>query len=259
MENFIKQIIKKAGDKTLKLFGKVGVKYTKSHASDVVTEADLLSHRFIVAAIQKKYPRHGIISEEDPNLNNKGEYLWIVDPLDGTLNFSRNTPLYGVMIALVHNDKVEMSAIYLPYFKELFFAKRNKGAFLNGRRIHCSKFKEWAYSFGTGPTSIHSKSFLLKNFLKSVPKERIHFHGFGSVAVDTSYVITGRRDWIASTAGGVWDLAAPSLLLQESGCRITNFNGKSWKLSDMNLAAANPTLHKKLLKVIHPVRVYKNK
>src|SRR3989339_1735679 len=99
-EKFLKKIIVKAGKETLKYFGKVGVKYTKKHIADVVTEADLKSSSIIVSAIKKRFPEHGIISEEEKDHNNDAEYVWIVDPLDGTRNFATKTPYFCVLIAL---------------------------------------------------------------------------------------------------------------------------------------------------------------
>src|ERR1700690_2607989 len=95
---FIKKIAREAGAAVLKRFGKDGVHYMKSaNRFDVVTKADLLSDRMIVSAIKKHYPEHGIISEESGNVNEGAEYVWVVDPIDGTLNFSSGVPLFGVM------------------------------------------------------------------------------------------------------------------------------------------------------------------
>ena len=100
MEKFLKQIIRVAGKEILNKWGKVGVKYTKKDATDVVTEADLVANKIILAAIGKKFPTHGIISEEMPEQRHGAEYTWVIDPLDGTRNFSRGASLFGVMIAV---------------------------------------------------------------------------------------------------------------------------------------------------------------
>src|SRR3989344_8204360 len=102
MERFIQAIAKKDGAAVLKKFGKAGVHYSKSdRVWDVVTKADLLSEKIIMSAIQKRYPDHGIISEESGSVREGAEYVWVIDPIDGTLNYARSVPLFGVMIGLV--------------------------------------------------------------------------------------------------------------------------------------------------------------
>ena len=122
-EKFIQQITKKAGDLTKKYYGKIGVAYTKQNKGDVVTKADLLSNNLIVNAIKKNYPTHGIISEELKAENANAEYVWVIDPLDGTRNYSTKTPMYGVIVALAHKKKVIMGAINIPILDEMYFAR----------------------------------------------------------------------------------------------------------------------------------------
>ena len=129
MDRFIQKIAKAAGAAVLKKFGKVGVKYMKSEALwDCVTEADLISDRLMVSAIKKKYPDHGIISEESGSHNPDADYVWIIDPIDGTFNFSIGVPQFGVMVCLAYRGDIVLSAIDLPATKEFFFAKNRKGS-----------------------------------------------------------------------------------------------------------------------------------
>jgi myo-inositol-1(or 4)-monophosphatase len=148
MDTFIKQLAKTGGEIVGKKFGKIGVKYTKKDAKDVVTEADLAANKVITNAIKKKYPNHSIISEETGEEMTGSDYCWIIDPLDGTLNFATNVPLFGTMIGLAYKGEMILSAIYFPCTKEMLFAKRGKGAFLNGKRVHCSAQKKWNQSYG---------------------------------------------------------------------------------------------------------------
>lgn len=247
-EKFIKTIIVKAGKATLQLFGNVGVKYTKKHAADVVTEADLISNKIIVDAIKKNFPTHGIISEEDKKYKNDAEYKWIIDPLDGTRNFATKTPLYCVLIALAKNDEVIVSASYLPYFDELYYASKNKGAFLNNKKIICNNNFDFCRSYGTGATTIKQNRFF-EALLKSEMETNFWINDFGSLAINGLYVADGRRDWFVTTrAGGVWDFAAIYLILKESGCNVTNINEKPWTLNDMTMIAANPKMYKEIIK-----------
>lgn len=251
MDKFIQDIAKKAGDAVLKRFGKEGVHYAKSdRVWDVVTKSDLLSEKIILSAIRKKYPEHGIISEERGALNDKAEYLWIIDPIDGTLNYSRGVPAFGVMICLVHNKKVILSAINLAATKELFFAKAGNGAYRNGKRIRSSKAKKLSTSVGTGSASVSTRSArFMKNFMKMGKGGNTEFAGFASMANNACYTAAGKRDWIVSLNGSIWDFAPAYLMLKEAGCKVTDTKGRPWKFGMLEFVAANPTLHKQLLKL----------
>ena len=167
MNKFIQKITKAAGKAVLKRFGKDGVEYSKSEdAYNVVTKADLLSERIIISAILNKYPKHSILSEEEGEINAGADYRWIIDPIDGTMNFAASIPLFGVMICLAYKNRVVLSAIYLPVTDELFFAEAGRGAYLNGKRIHCSDTRELDSSRGCGFVGSREKHCgSLKNFL----------------------------------------------------------------------------------------------
>src|SRR3989344_2221863 len=250
-DTFIRHVAKEAGKAVLKRFGKDGVHYMKSdHVWDVVTKADLLSENIIIAALKKKYPGHGIVSEERGVLNEGAEYVWIIDPIDGTLNFSLCVPLFGIMICLVHRGDVILSVINLPATGELFFAKAEKGAYLNGKRVHCSRMKSFDNSFGCGSATMGGRTAkFVKQVLRSGEKERIQLGSFGSMSSNACYVACGRRDWMVPLTGKVWDFAPAFLILKEAGCKVTDTNGNPWKFGTLEMVAANPTLHKKLLKL----------
>ena len=251
METFIKQITKESGIAILKKFGKIGVKYTKEDASDVVTEADLIANKIITSAIKKKYPTHSIISEETGEHQNGAQYCWIIDPLDGTRNFSTRTPLFAVMIALAHNGKIELATVYNPCTDELLFAKKGKGAFLNGKKIHCSEHKTWANSWGLGNANLSGHVVDMQKLLNYSKKEKFWVSAFGSAGISAIYQADGRRDWGVSKGGGLWDYASPSLILTEAGCKVTNSKGEAWSIKDRELLSANKYLHPKLLEIIN--------
>ena len=248
---FIKKIAREAGAAVLKRFGKDSVHYMKSaNRFDVVTKADLLSDRMIVSAIKKHYPEHGIISEESGNVNEGAEYVWVVDPIDGTLNFSSGVPLFGVMICLVRNGDVVLAVINLPAMKELFFAKVDRGAFLNGKRIHCSRVPTLEHTFGAGSASLRTRTAaLMKRFIKYAVGRDMQMSSFGTMSANACYVAAGRRDWIIPLAGSIWDFAPAYLILKESGCKVTDTKGNPWKFGMLEMVAANPALHKQLLKL----------
>lgn len=250
MEEFIKEITIQAGRAVLGQFGKIGAKYSKEHATDVVTEADLISNKILTDAIKKKYPNHGIISEEEEDHQIDAEYIWILDPLDGTLNFSTRVPTFGVITALARNKKVEMGAIYLPYFKEFYFAQVGEGAYLNGQRIRCSGKRTWEESYGAAGANMRpGRNQFWLNLIKDVEKQPVWVNSFGCVAVGCAYVACGRRDWYTSPGGKIWDYAGGSVILSEAGCVVTDIEGKPWSFEGKGLVAANKYLYPKLLEL----------
>ncbi len=251
MERFIQKIAKEAGTAVLKKFGKVGVKYMKSDALwDCVTEADLISERVMISAIKNKYPTHGIISEESGSHDTDAEYVWIMDPIDGTYNFAMGIPQFGVMVCLVRRGKIILSAVNLPTSGELFFAKAGAGTYLNGKKVHCSRTKRLHNSFGVGSSSIRARSsrFLLK-LVQASKAEDIQFGSMASMAANACYAACGRRDWMVALTGALHDFAPVYLILKEAGCRVTDMKGMPWKFGQLEMVAANPTLHKQLLKL----------
>ena len=251
MDKFIQKIAKAAGKAVLKRFGKDGVAYSKSeYAYDVVTNADLLSEKIMISAIRKAYPKHGILSEESGEINKGADYRWIIDPIDGTMNFAASVPLFGIMVCLTHKDKVILSAIYLPITDELFFAKAGKGAYRNGKRIHCSNMKSLDRSSGCGFAGSRKRTRQFVNRLLDVVQgEHLFLNSFGCISVNSCYVACGRKDWAVSLYGETHDFAPTYLILKESGCIVTNCKGEPWGIEDHETVAANPVMHKKLLKL----------
>jgi len=252
MEDFIKEITIKAGDAVLEKFGKVGVKYSKAHVSDVVTEADLISNKILIDSIKRKYPDHGIVTEETNDYQRDKEYVWIIDPLDGTRNFATGMPLFGVIVGLAQNSEMKMGAIYLPYQDMLVFAEKSKGAYLNNQKINCSQTKEMAHSYGFSGASLMglNRTYLEKinNFAK---KDPVWVNTLGSLAVGAVYLASGKRDWYCSGGGSVWDYAGPSLILSEAGCIVSDISGSPWKIGGgKGMIAANKYLHPKLMEII---------
>lgn len=252
VKEFIVDITKQAGRETLKFFGNTGVKYTKRDAADVVTEADLVSNRMLVERIQAEYPTHALISEELGESGGTSEYRWIIDPLDGTRQFATHTPSFCTMVGLAKGGEMEIAAIYDPLHDELFFAEKGAGASLNGNPIHCSETSEWENSFGScGPRQSKERAPFLARLLKAADTEKGSFwlSIFGSAGISMCYVACGRRDWGFSLSGSLWDTAAPSLILQEAGCEVSNLQGQLWKLGDGGLFFGNPHLQPKVVEL----------
>lgn len=255
IKTFLISITLDAGKILRGYFGKIGVKYNKGNSLNVVTEADLAANAFLIKQIQKKYPTHGILSEEtgyhqkDPKNPNDTEWLWTIDPLDGTLNFSRRIPLFAVMISVSKksakskNRDLRYAAIYDVMQNELFYAEKGKGAFRNGKKIQGSKKTTWVETFGLmGGRPKKENRHLWKTLIARAEKEKFGFLSPGSAGIAAAYASDGRCDWWIGKGGYVWDYAPSVLLLKEAGYRVVNHEGKPWSWNDGGLIATPPKL-----------------
>ncbi len=243
-EQFIQDIAKQAGKITLDFFKKAEVQYTKKDALDVVTQADLAANKFITESIVREFSNDGIISEETGESKIDAEYVWIVDPLDGTLNFSKGIPAYTVLIARAKAGVIELGVIYDPIHDELCYAKRGDGAYLNGMKVTCSQMKSLDDTVGCASGNLRLKDMSrLEKMINASSSGKVASTSFYGIGTNALYVATGRRDWYLVTGGALWDHAAPSLILEESGCTITTVDGKPWTFADKTMLAANPELH----------------
>lgn len=253
-KEFIERIIKKAGAETLKYYGKAEVQYTKKHENDIVTQADLASNKILIGEIKKYFPKHNIITEETSPEDNNSEYTWIVDPLDGTSNFKRTIPNYGVLIAVKYKNEIIIGAFYAPVTNELYYAELGKGAFLNNKKILCANKSDLTRSRGSGSITLQGvKKEQIRKFSESSDIHHWRLTEYGSGAYNMMLVASARSDWYFNPnfGGGIWDVAAPYIILKEAGCKVTNFDGKEWSLSDVTeIITANPKMHKEIMKII---------
>ncbi|HLE17421.1 hypothetical protein A3J43_01495 [Candidatus Uhrbacteria bacterium RIFCSPHIGHO2_12_FULL_54_23] len=250
MRNFIEHITRKAGNTALKYFKKPELKFShKKNIADVVTEADHASNKVLLDAIKKRFPAHGIISEETGEEQTSAEYVWIIDPLDGTRNFLTHTPLWGTMVGLARNKQMIAAAIYDPNHDELVYAERGKGAYLNGKRIHCSL--TLPFSYGVINTILRSSDLrFITRLANNKEGEGVWAGNVGSAAMMAISVATGRRDWAVVSFRHIWDQAMLTLACHEAGCRTSDFTGKPWAWESRGIVVANAVLHKKLMRMV---------
>lgn len=239
---------KQAGKILLKHYGKVKSIRAKDNLS-YVSNVDVESEKYIISAIRKKYPEHDIISEESGRLNKKSDYIWHIDPLDGTHNYINNIPLFGVSIALEFKGKIIFGVINLPYFNELYVAEKGKGSFLNGKRIKVSDKKALKKSFIVVDLVLRHNPEKKIKFLKKL-KGNIHdLRVLGSAVVAVAYIARGSADAYLVQQTNSWDISAGFLLIEEAGGRVTGFNGDKWNPYRDKFIASNQILHNELLEV----------
>lgn len=246
------KIIKEAGQELKKLFFNRNFKTSFKSKHEIVTTADKLSEKIIIKNIKKYFPTHSILSEEAGLNKQKSDFLWIIDPLDGTTNFFMHNPLFSISIGLAYKNEIILGAIYFPILDELYFAEKGKGAFLNNKKIFVSKINKLEKSF---LTFCHgSKITDIKKSIKIYTKLKLKsadFRQLGSAAIELAFVARGTTEAIMIPGANSWDVAACALLVFEAGGSVVDFNNKPWNLKSKNILAGNGKFNSAILKIIN--------
>jgi myo-inositol-1(or 4)-monophosphatase len=220
---------------------------------DLVTAIDRRSEEEIVAIITGAFPDHGCLAEESPLTEGVSDYLWVVDPLDGTTNYSRGFPVFCSSIALTFMGKVLVGAIYNPVLRELFTAFRGGGTFLNGKKVHVTRQDRLSAGFlATGfPYDIRrSRRNNLDHFSRFATR-CLAIRRAGAAALDLAYVAAGRFDGFWELKLKPWDMAAGTLLVEEAGGRISLPSGQPFTLKDRDIVASNGAIHDQMLNLLN--------
>ncbi len=249
MIEFVKDIVLESGKICLaeqKILTQSQVEFKSK--KDLVTHTDRKVENFIIEQITKKYPSHNIHGEETGKTNYNSEYLWIIDPIDGTTSFFHGHPFYCISIALQYQGVTKLGAVYAPKLNEFFYAQKDTGAFLNDTPIQVSETNELIQSvMATGFACLRSdlKDNNLKNFNKIVPQLR-DIRRFGSAALDLCYVAAGRLEGFWEMNLNIYDVAAGILIVEEAGGIVVDFLGKN-NIPFDGIIASNPYIKDKLL------------
>ncbi len=226
---------------------------SKKNTYNLVTKADIDAENKIISIIKDKFPKHSILTEESGEERNKSNYLWIIDPLDGTNNFYHKFPMFCVSIALYKKGKPQIGVVFDPIKKELFVAEKNRGAFLNDKQIKVSNANDLNKSL-LALGFYYERGSLMRKSLVQMKKffyENVHgIRRTGSAALDLCYTACGRFDGYWELKLSPWDYAAGSLILTEAGGRITDTQGKRYNLLMGNVAASNGKIHKKMIQIL---------
>lgn len=225
------------------------LKIMKKNCGDVFSEVDIKAEQTIIHNILKAYPEHGIIAEETGYHNQDAEFVWIIDPLDGTKNYIHGFPFYSISIAVQRKKKIEHAVILDPIRHECFAASRGAGARLNDNRIRVSKeivLKDSLIgsSFSMRDAKLSEK---FNNFNQKLSQENVNIRTTGSVALDLAYVASGRIDGICALSMKPWDIAAGALLIQEAGGLVSDQIGNEQYMDSGDIIAGNPKIFKQIL------------
>jgi myo-inositol-1(or 4)-monophosphatase len=223
---------------------------------DYVSEVDRLAEQEIIAVIRKAYPQHGILAEESGSQRGSDEYVWVIDPLDGTTNFLHGFPQFGVSIAVQYRGRLEHAVVYDPLRQELFTASRGSGSQLDGRRIRVTKPNGLEGTLlGTGfPYREQQDLDAYLAMFKALFPSAAGIRRAGAACLDLAYVAAGRLDGFWELGLSEWDIAAGALLVQEAGGLVGDLSGGSDYLKTGNVVAASPKVFKAMLQAIHPHR-----
>ena len=254
MLNIAVRAARSAGDLILRSVDNVGrLHIDQKGKNDYASEVDRMAEREIISIIKTAFPEHAILAEESGE--HKGnEFIWVIDPLDGTTNFLHGFPQYAVSIALKRKGRLELGVVYDPLRDELFTAKRGGGAMLNNRRIRVTNQNSLKGALiGTGfpfKTDKHLDAYM--GMFRALTTECAGIRRAGAAALDLAYVAAGRLDGFWEIGTMEWDVAAGILLITEAGGVITDFSFNDKYLESGNVITGSPKMHQLMYQLIEP-------
>lgn len=247
MLDFAINVAKKTGLHALKYFEK-SAKVTFKADNSPVTRADQEAELIARDLIGRKFPSHGIIGEEHGSVNADAKYVWAIDPVDGTRDFVRDIPFWATFVCLLENGKPITSAIYFPTSDELITAQKNKGSYLNSKRLKVSttnRLEEAYISAGQIKRFVETKKVKqLEKLAKKISASR----SYGNLGL--KYLLEGKIDGLLESTGKIYDFAAPALSVTEAGGKFSDFEGGE-SLTTGNMVLTNKLIHNQVLNILN--------
>lgn len=255
-------ILRSAGKILRQNFGKAEIQY-KGRAN-IVTQVNHASEEHIIRTILGKFPNHDFMAEERGAKRSGAEYLWIIDPLDGTINYAHGYPCACVTIGVIHKGQPLLGGTYDPFRDELFFAQRGRGAFLNGKRIHVSRTPKLDQSLLVSGFAYDraQRSRFYVEFYRTFMVSSHDVRRSGSAGLDMAWIAAGRADGYWEFNLNPWDVAAGLLLVEEAGGKVTDFKGRPWTDPSQfgkETLATNGKIHAPMLKILRTPRFWRMK
>lgn len=253
LQQTLKEAARAGAAEILRYFNRDFKITNKEGVNNLVTEADHASEKAILEVIHSAFPDHQVLAEETGEILQDSAYKWIIDPIDGTVNFAHGIPLNCVSIAVEKDREIVLAAVFNPHLDEFFFAEKGKGARLNEQPIRVSGenktlnaclvtgFPYTYINIPNGPLEVFER--LIR---KGVPVRRL-----GSAAIDLCWVAAGRFDGFYEHKLEPWDSAAGFLIVEEAGGRVTDFDGNKFSVYQHRVLATNGRIHDEMLEVIN--------
>ena len=254
MLNIAVRAARSAGDLVLRSSENIGkLRIDQKSKTDFASEVDRMAEQEIIQIIQSAYPDHAILAEESGE-HPGNEFVWVIDPLDGSTNFLHGFPQFAISIALKHKGKIEVGTVYDPLRDELFTATRGGGAMLNNRRIRVTRQNSLKGALlGTGfpfKKQQHLDAYL--GMFRALFIDSAGIRRAGAAALDLAYLASGRLDGFWEIGLHEWDIAAGVLLVKEAGGVVTDFSFDDQFLASGNIIAGNPKMHQIIYQSIEP-------
>ncbi len=248
--NLITKACMKASRSLIRDFGEIeNLQVSTKAPGDFVTSADKRTEKILIDELQKAHPNYGIVTEESGMINKKNlENRWIIDPIDGTMNFLNGVPQFAISVAYEENSEVVSGVIFNPITNEMFCAEKGNGAYLNNSRIRVSKKKNIQNSLlvtGGPKQSSDLKDKIFKEYIK-ISNKVSNVRKFGSAALDMAYVACGRFDGYWQRELNYWDIAAGIILVKEAGGYVDFFDNDKNSPFKKNILASNSIIHEEL-------------
>lgn len=255
--NIATKAVRSASKTILRNFERLDrVKIQDKGVNDFVSEIDKKVEQEIIDIIKESYPNHSILGEESgtehSGSDNHDEYLWIIDPIDGTANYIHGYPRFAISIGVQYKNKMLCGLIYDPLAQEIFTAENGRGAYCNNKRIRVRQQKD-LYGSLLSVAFSHNTSTQKELYLKTLGATEFRSAGIrrtGSAALDLAYIASGRLDGMWAFNLKPWDVSAGTLLITEAGGMVSDFEGGNKYFTSGNIITGSPSVHKELSKII---------
>jgi myo-inositol-1(or 4)-monophosphatase len=250
-----KTIARESGKTMLERFRKTHeISWKQAHQS--VTETDKIINHKVIERIKAEFPTQDIYGEEESSRNGS-EYVWVCDPIDGTLPFSRNIPIFAFMLALIHKGQPILGVIYDPVLDRMYTAEKGKGAYLNGKKIHVSEKADFQKAL-LGHTTWKSAQKDLTPAYARLVHEGADVFRLGAIGYQAMLVASGEMDAAFTPGMGAYDAAAPKIIVEEAGGKFTDLNGNDQPYDGKPIKgfiASNGKLHEAIVRIINETNV----
>jgi myo-inositol-1(or 4)-monophosphatase len=251
--DFTLKTAKKAGELIIKILESNTVNFKGDDQNNLVTQADLESEKFITAAIKENFPDHQILGEEYGKTENQSEFMWVLDPVDGTNNIAHGHPYFAVNIGLIQNEEIIVGVTHAPKLNETWHASKGAGAFLNDKQIKVSKTKTLSKSLLSTGFPYDRKGELYEKAMNHYHNAMQNSHGVrrqGAAAIDMAYLATSRLDGFFEFTLKPWDIVPGILIIEEAGGKVTNMDGSKVDIYAENIVASNNKIHEEIIEKI---------
>jgi myo-inositol-1(or 4)-monophosphatase len=246
--NKVEDSVVRAGSLVRKAFLSDSCSLTNHHKNGFVTHVDLESEKYLISSLHDILPEAFILSEESyPQYTADNGYCWVIDPLDGTVNFFKKIPFFCISVALMHNEVPVLGVIYDPMRQELFSAYGGGGIYFNGKVMEIKKWCE--QNITVVAISLFCSSKIITVAKREI--EGLRLRSLGAIALELAYVALGRIDGVIVHRAHWWDLAAGVVLVQEAGKMASSFEGKFIHGPARKIVASNSRIHSSLLRAVH--------